>query len=355
MSDKRKILVTGGTGFIGSHTVVELISKGYDVIIADDLSNSRLEVVDAIRVISNGIQPLFIQMDLCDRNATLELFQKHKPHAVIHFAAKKLVGESVSNPLLYYRNNIDSLLNVIEGAMSIGCYDLVFSSSCTVYGQPDVLPVNEFAPLKKAESPYGNTKKIAEDILADTVQATAMKVISLRYFNPVGAHHSALIGEYPQGAPANLMPIITQVAIGKRESFSVFGTDYNTPDGTCVRDYIHVVDVAKAHVAAIERLHSAGSPERFEVFNLGTGIGISVFGMINAFERVNALKLNYKITDRRPGDVEQVWADTSLANKVLNWKAEKSLDEMVASAWAWEKALAKKTNSQTSEKGVVKS
>ncbi len=305
MSDKRKILVTGGTGFIGSHTVVELISKGYDVIIADDLSNSRIEVVDAIRVISNGIQPLFIQMDLCDRNATLELFQKYKPHAVIHFAAKKLVGESVSNPLLYYRNNIDSLLNVIEGAMSIGCYDLVFSSSCTVYGQPDVLPVNEFAP--------------------------------------------------PQGAPANLMPIITQVAIGKRESFSVFGTDYNTPDGTCVRDYIHVVDVAKAHVAAIERLHSAGSPERFEVFNLGTGIGISVFGMINAFERVNALKLNYKITDRRPGDVEQVWADTSLANKVLNWKAEKSLDEMVASAWAWEKALAKKTNSQTSEKGVVKS
>lgn len=342
MDTNRKILVTGGTGFIGSHTVVELIDKGYEVIIADDLSNSRPEVVDSIIALTGTQKLCFVQIDLCDRSQTLQLFEKHRPDAVIHFAAKKLVGESVADPILYYRNNLFSMVNVAEAALKSQCHHLVFSSSCTVYGQPDVNPVDEAAPSKKAESPYGNTKQISEEILLDTVKASSLKVISLRYFNPVGAHPSAMIGEYPQGAPANLMPILTQVAIGKRESFSVFGSDYNTPDGSCVRDYIHVVDIAKAHVAAIERLEAGKSTRNFEVFNLGTGKGVSVFEMIASFEKVNKLKLNYQVTARRPGDVEQVWADTRLANEVLGWKAEKSLDEMVSSAWAWEQALAER-------------
>ncbi len=344
MMNNKKVLVTGGVGFIGSHTVVELINQGYEVIIADDLSNSRPEVLDAIAEITS-VKPAFYQIDLCDAVKTHELFQQCKPSAVIHFAAKKLVGESVENPLAYYYNNLVSLLNVINSALEVKCSHFVFSSSCTVYGQPDELPVSENAPRKDAESPYGNTKKIAEDILTDTVRVAPLKVASLRYFNPVGAHSSALIGEYPQGAPTNLMPVLTQAAIGKRPSFSVFGSDYNTPDGSCVRDYIHVVDIAAAHVSALKRLESFPSNSCMETFNLGTGKGVSVLEMINSFEKVNGLKLNYKIAPRRPGDVEKVWADTAKANTVLGWKAVKNLDEMVASAWAWEQKLAEKIQS----------
>jgi UDP-glucose 4-epimerase len=341
MMNSKKVLVTGGVGFIGSHTVVELINQGYEVIIADDLSNSRPEVLDAIEEIT-GKKTVFYQINLCDVTKTRELFLLCKPDAVVHFAAKKLVGESVENPLEYYYNNIVSLINVIRFALETDCHHFVFSSSCTVYGQPDVLPVTETSPRKEAESPYGNTKKISEDILSDTVRIAPLKVASLRYFNPVGAHASALIGEYPQGAPANLMPVLTQAAIGKRPLFSVFGDDYNTPDGSCVRDYIHVEDVAEAHVAALRKLQSITSDSCMEVLNLGTGTGVSVLEMINCFEKVNGIKLNYKIAPRRPGDVEQVWADTSKANLVLGWKAKRSLEEMVASAWAWEQNLAEK-------------
>ncbi len=335
---KEKILVTGGAGFIGSHTVVELITRGYEVVVADNFSNSRIEVIDAIGQIC-GIKPAFINIDLCNASQTRELFLNHHFDAVIHFAAKKLVGESVEQPLLYYRNNLESLINVAEAAMQTGCSNFVFSSSCTVYGQPDKLPVTETAPLKKAESPYGNTKKIAENILEDISKISTLRTISLRYFNPVGAHSTALIGEYPLSAPSNLIPVLTQVAIGKRVSFQVFGNDYNTPDGSCIRDYIHVTDVAVAHVSAIERLLSNKLQSNFEFFNLGTGVGISVFEIISRFEKVNNIKLNYSVAPRRHGDVEQVWADTSLANTVLGWKASLNLDDMVSSAWAWEKAL----------------
>jgi UDP-glucose 4-epimerase len=338
---KGKILVTGGAGFIGSHTVVELINRGYEVVIADDFSNAREEVIDAISKIT-GTKPGCVVLDLCDAALTKQLFTDHRFDAVIHFAAKKLVGESVEKPLMYYRNNLQSLINVTESALASGCFNFVFSSSCTVYGQPDVLPVHENSPLKKAESPYGNTKKISEDILSDVSDTGPLRTIALRYFNPVGAHDSALIGEYPLNAPSNLMPIITQVAIGKRPAFQVFGNDYNTPDGSCIRDYIHVTDIAVAHVIAIERLFSKKSSQSFEVFNLGTGKGISVFEIISSFERVNKVKLNYSVAPRRKGDVEQVWADTSKANSVLGWKAMKSLDEMVASAWAWEQMLHEK-------------
>ncbi|HMT27910.1 MAG TPA: UDP-glucose 4-epimerase GalE [Bacteroidia bacterium] len=341
MKNNKKVLVTGGTGFIGSHTVVELISKGYEVIIADDLSNSRQEVVDSIAEIT-GVKPAFVKINLCNESQTRDLFNTIKPDAVVHFAAKKLVGESVLNPINYYSNNLISLLNVTRFCLESGCRNFVFSSSCTVYGQPDLLPVNEEAPRKPAESPYGNTKMISEDILSDTVKISDLRVISLRYFNPVGAHHSALIGEYPLGAPANLMPVLTQSAIGKRPSFHVFGTDYNTPDGSCIRDYIHVVDVAKAHVTALDRLFENNEKASINYFNLGTGVGISVLEMIHCFEKVNNLKLNYILAPRRPGDVEKVWADTSKANKVLGWKAEKSIEEMVSSAWAWEQKLHEK-------------
>jgi UDP-glucose 4-epimerase len=332
-----KILVTGGAGFIGSHTVVELIKKGYEVIIVDDLSNSHEEVISAIKKIT-GVLPLFIKADLTDRDKTVEIFQQYSPAAVIHFAAKKMVGESVEKPLLYYRTNLDSLMNVIECCIEFNCSKLVFSSSCTVYGQPDELPVKETTPLKSAESPYGNTKKISEDILSDVAQSSPLRVIALRYFNPVGAHDSALIGEYPIGAPGNLMPILTQTAIGKRQSFSIFGDDYNTPDGTCIRDYIHVVDLADAHVMAITRLENIDA--NYEVFNIGTGNGISVLEMVKSFEKVNSIKLNYTISERRKGDIEKVWADTKKANELLGWKALKTLPEMVSSAWAWEKQLA---------------
>ena len=343
MSGANKILVTGGAGFIGSHTVVELISKGYEVIVADDFSNAHREVIDSIEKIT-GIRPVLCVEDLRDPAAAASIFLKHRPDAVIHFAAKKLVGESVDQPLLYYKSNILSLLNVVESALESGCHRMVFSSSCTVYGQPEVLPVSERSPLQKAESPYGNTKKIAEDILEDTAKVSALQAISLRYFNPVGAHDSALIGEYPLGAPSNLMPVMTQTAIGKRSSFSIFGTDYNTPDGTCIRDYIHVTDLALAHVAAISRLLEMDPGGIYEVINIGTGKGISVKEMVDAFEKVNNLKLNYNVTSRRPGDVEQVWADTNKANSILGWKAVRTLDEMVSSAWNWELQLAEKRN-----------
>lgn len=334
----KSILVTGGAGFIGSHTVVALIEKGFRVVVADDFSNSHHEVKDAIHRIT-GVHPVWCEGDLCDAAGTEKIFRDHKPSAVIHFAAKKLVGESVENPLLYYRNNLLSLINVVESALKYGCHDFVFSSSCTVYGQPDQLPVSEMSPLKKAESPYGNTKKIAEDILEDTSRVAALRVVSLRYFNPVGAHPSALIGEYPLGAPSNLMPVMTQTAIGKRSSFSIYGEDYNTHDGTCIRDYIHVMDLASAHIAALGRLSGSKVKNLFEVFNIGTGKGISVREMVNAFESVNQLKLNYSVAPRRPGDVEQVWADTTKANQVLQWNAVHTIDEMVSSAWKWEQHL----------------
>jgi len=337
-----KILVTGGTGFIGSHTVVELQQKGYEVIVVDNLSNSTIEVLDNIQKIT-GIRPEFEQFDLADEKLTSAFFRKHTEiNAIIHFAAFKAVGESVEKPLMYYRNNLFSLLNILNGMKENGINNFVFSSSCTVYGQPDELPVKETSPIKKAFCPYGNTKQISEDIIFDTVAVTDLKAIALRYFNPIGAHESALIGELPLGVPNNLIPYITQTAIGKREFLRVFGNDYDTPDGTPIRDYIHVVDLAKAHVIAVDRMLNGKMKKQCEIFNLGTGNGFSVLEVINSFEKVSGVKLNYKIVDRRPGDVIEVWADTSFANKELGWKAEKGLDEMMLSAWNWEKALKNK-------------
>ena len=335
----KKILVTGGAGYIGSHTVVELLNRGYEVLIADDFSNAHDEVPASIASIT-GTRPLVEKINLCEEAATVAVFRKYKPDAVIHFAAKKLVGESVNQPLEYYYNNLVSLIQTVRAARDCGCTNFVFSSSCTVYGQPENLPVRESAPVLKAESPYGNTKQIAEEILSDVVKVSPLNVISLRYFNPVGAHPSALIGEYPLGPPSNLMPVITQTASGERKSFRVFGTDYNTPDGTCIRDYIHVMDVADAHISAIERQLDGRQVSRMEYFNLGTGSGVSVLEMIRAFEKVNDIKLTYQMAARRAGDVEQVWADTTLANNTLGWKAKRSLDDMVSTAWAWEKKLA---------------
>jgi len=334
-----KILVTGGTGYIGSHVVVELQQKGYEVVIVDNLSNSHESVVEAIEQIS-GIRPLFECFDLCDAAKTKALFEKYADiEAVIHFAAYKAVGESVQNPMMYYHNNIAPLVNLFNA----GAQNLVFSSSCTVYGQPDVLPVTEQAPIKKAMSPYGNTKQINEEMIQDMIVSDEqVKAIALRYFNPIGAHESALIGELPLGVPNNLVPFITQTAIGIRECLSVFGEDYATPDGTAIRDYIHVVDLAKAHVVALERLLEKKNKQAFEVFNIGTGNGYSVLEAIRSFEKVSGQNLNYKIVGRRAGDVEQVWADTAYANNELGWKAEKGLDEMMWSAWRWEQKLAEK-------------
>lgn len=331
------ILVTGGTGYIGSHTVVELIDKGYRVLIADNLSNSDASVLDGMEKIT-GVRPEFEELDICD----LPLLKKYlnsrgKIDAVIHFAAFKSVGESVEQPLKYYRNNLVSLMNLL-GEMEQGSLEnLLFSSSCTVYGQPDHLPVTETAPFKRAESPYGRTKQISEDMIADCIRANpSLRAISLRYFNPIGAHPAALIGELPRGIPDNLVPFITQTAIGLRSELKVFGDDYNTPDGTCIRDYLHVTDLAKAHVAAISRMIENRNREPLEVFNLGTGKGVSVLEMVRTFEKANSLKLNYRITGRRPGDIEKVWADTSLANRELGWKARSSLEETLISAWKWE-------------------
>lgn len=333
-----KILVTGGTGYIGSHTVVELQLQGFEVIIVDDLSNSSADVVGRIAAIT-AVKPLFEQFDLCDAGRTSLFFKEHQDiAAVIHFAAHKSVSESVANPLKYYRNNILSTLNLLDGMVQNRVPYLAFSSSCTVYGQPEKLPVTEQSPMLKAESPYGNTKKIMEDLIADTVSASSLTAISLRYFNPIGAHESALIGEEPAVVPDNLVPYLTQTAIGIRPFLRVFGDDYDTPDGTPVRDYLHVVDLAKAHVVALKRMLDGKAKSRYEVFNLGTGKGISVMEVIQSFERVSGLKLNYQIVPRRPGDIEKIWADPSYANKELGWKAEIDLDNMMKSAWEWEKA-----------------
>ncbi|MCF8234509.1 MAG: UDP-glucose 4-epimerase GalE [Bacteroidales bacterium] len=334
-----KILVTGGTGYIGSHTAVELQNSGHEVVIVDNLSNSDNNVLNGIEKIS-GIRPEFEEFDLSDQAKTADFFKRHNDiEGIIHFAAHKAVGESVEKPLMYYRNNIFSLVNILQGMKDNEIENLVFSSSCTVYGQPEQLPVTENAPVQKAESPYGNTKQISEEIISDTVKSTKIKGIALRYFNPIGAHESAIIGELPIGVPNNLMPFITQTAIGKREFLRVFGDDYNTPDGTAIRDYIHVVDLAKAHVVAVERMVNDKMKKDFEVFNLGTGKGYSVLEVIKSFERSTGQKLNYQIVGRRPGDVEKVWADTQFANEELGWKAEKGIDEMTLSAWEWEKAL----------------
>ena len=334
---KKKILVTGGTGYIGSHTVVELQNAGYEVVIVDNLSNSDLQVLNGIEKIT-GIKPTFVKFDLTDKQKTNDFFKEHSNiSAIIHFAAYKAVGDSVANPLKYYSNNIISLINILECMKEYQVNNLVFSSSCTVYGQPEILPVTEEAPFQPAESPYGNTKQVAEEIISDTIAANDnLNAISLRYFNPIGAHSSALIGELPIGTPDNLIPFVTQTAIGLRDGLRVFGDDYNTPDGTAVRDYINVVDLAKAHLVAVSRLLVSEGKSSYEYFNLGTGNGVSVLDIIHSFEEVTGVKLNYQITSRRPGDIEQVWADTSLANDVLGWKAETSLGDTLLSAWKWE-------------------
>ncbi len=330
----KKILVTGGAGYIGSHTVVELFSAGYEVIIVDDFSNSDPKILRQIEQIS-GIRPIFEKLDLCDESAVNKFASKHQDiWGIIHFAASKAVGESVQKPIKYYRNNFYSLINILTAFNED--IKLVFSSSCTVYGQPDQLPVSELAPTKKAESPYGNTKQIAEEILSETCAVNpSLKVISLRYFNPVGAHKSALIGELPIGVPQNLVPFITQSCIGKRGHIVVYGDDYETPDGSAIRDYIHVVDLAKAHVAAIKRLEKEND-HNYEIFNIGTGKGSSVLEIIKAFEKATGEKLNYKIGDKREGDIEQVYGDVSKANQVLGWKADLGVEEMMKSAWNWE-------------------
>ncbi len=337
---KNKILVTGGTGYIGSHTTVELINSGYEVVIVDNLSNSREDVLDGIENIS-GTKPIFENFDLCDFNVLDKFFQKHQDiKAIIHFAASKAVGESVEKPLLYYRNNLQSLTNILELMEKYNIPNIAFSSSCTVYGQPKKLPVTEQSPILPAESPYGNTKQINEEIIRDTLKANDnLNAILLRYFNPVGAHESTEIGELPLGIPANLIPFITQTAAGLRNELSVFGNDYDTIDGTAVRDYIHVVDLAKAHVVAVERMLNKNQKSNFEVFNLGTGNGYSVLEVIKAFEKSTGTKLNYKIVERRAGDIEKVWADTTYANNELGWKAKLDLESMMSSAWKWQQVL----------------
>lgn len=334
-----KILVTGGLGYIGSHTVVELQQCGYEVIIVDNLSNSRIEVLEQIEKIS-GVKAEYENFDLSDTLLCQDFFKRNATiEGIIHFAAFKAVGESVDKPLDYYRNNIGSLINILDAMKTHQINNLVFSSSCTVYGQPDELPVSEQAPIKQALSPYGYTKQVAEVIIKDFIYAHSAKSIALRYFNPIGAHETALIGELPLGVPNNLMPFITQTAIGIREQLSVFGDDYNTPDGTAIRDYIHVVDLARAHVIAVERMMNKKQKQDFETFNIGTGNGYSVLEVIKSFEKTSNQKLNYKIVARREGDVEQVWADTNLANNELGWRAEKGLNEMTLSAWNWQLKL----------------
>lgn len=336
---KQTILVTGGTGFIGSHTTVELIEAGYDVVIIDNLSNSKIEVLDGIEKIT-GVRPAFEQVDLRDKAATEAVFQKYPAIAgIIHFAASKAVGESVQLPLLYYRNNVVSLINLLELMPAYGVKGIIFSSSCTVYGQPNPenLPVTEDAPHQKATSPYGNTKEINEQIIYDFIHSgAAVKSIVLRYFNPIGAHPSALIGELPNGVPNNLIPYVTQTAMGIREQLTVFGNDYDTPDGTCIRDYIDIVDLARAHVAALHRLIEERGATPYEVFNVGTGRGVSVLELVRGFERANGLKLNYRFAPRRAGDITAIWADPTLANTLLGWRAERPLEETLRTAWQWQ-------------------
>ncbi len=342
MNNKPKIVVTGGTGYIGSHTTVELIQQGYQVVIIDNLSNSERFILDRIEKIT-GVRPAFYEFDITDKAKLMDFFNKEKDiQGIIHFAASKAVGESVQIPLHYYQNNLVSLINLLEAMPKFGVENIVFSSSCTVYGQPDKLPVNEQAPVKPAESPYGYTKQVCENILKDTIKSgAAIKGIALRYFNPIGAHPSGLIGELPRGVPNNLMPFITQTAYGIRQQLSVFGDDYNTPDGSCIRDYIHVVDLAKAHIVAIDRMISGKNKNAYEMFNIGTGNGFSVLEVIKSFEKSTGQKLNYKIVGRRAGDIEQIWADTTIANNELGWKAEKTIDEMTLSAWKWEQEYRK--------------
>ena len=337
---KQCVLVSGGAGYIGSHTAVELVAAGYDVVIADNLSNSDIAAVEGVRRIT-GVEVPFVEIDCCDREALrTRLFERYDFDSVIHFAAHKAVGESLEKPLAYYRNNLTSLMNIIGLMQEFGRPNIVFSSSCTVYGEPDKQPVTEQTPRKPATSPYGNTKQMCEDILRDTVAAdTKLKGIALRYFNPIGAHPSALIGELPRGVPQNLVPYITQTAAGIRECLSVFGDDYPTPDGSNIRDYIDVVDLARAHVAAIRRMIEGANKERYEIFNIGTGNGVSVLELVRRFEQANGLKLNYKIAGRRAGDIIAIWADPSLANEELGWHAERDLDDTLRAAWAWEKHL----------------
>lgn len=339
---KEKILVAGGTGYIGSHTTVELQNAGYEVVIIDDLSNSNIEVLDGIERIT-GIRPAFVKLDLKDKEATRAALKEHDGiKGVILFAASKAVGESVQQPLKYYRNNITTLINILELMPEFDMKGIVFSSSCTVYGQPDpeFLPVTENAPIKPAMSPYGNTKQINEEIIQDTIHAGApFKSIILRYFNPIGAHPSAEIGELPNGVPQNLIPYLTQTAMGIRKELSVFGDDYDTPDGSCIRDYINVVDLAKAHVIAMDRMLQNKSEDKVEIFNLGTGNGVSVLELINTFEKKTGVKVPHKIVGRREGDIEKVWANPERANKVLGWKAEESLEDTLQSAWDWQVKL----------------
>lgn len=337
MNSNKTVLISGGAGYIGSHTAVELINAGYDVVIIDNLSNSEKDAVEGVKKIT-GKDVAFEIVDTCDKEALRKVFEKYPFDTVIHFAAYKAVGESMAQPLMYYQNNLVSFMNIVEMMKEFGRPNILFSSSATVYGEAEHLPVTEKTPRQPATSPYGNTKQIAEDILRDCCRAyEGVNGIALRYFNPVGAHPSALIGELPRGVPNNLVPFITQTAAGIRKELSVFGNDYDTPDGTCLRDYIDVVDLAKAHVAAVNRMTSGKMDERYEIFNIGTGKPVSVLELVTTFEKVNGLTLPYKIVGRRPGDVPAVWADTSLANNMLGWKAERSLDETLRAAWAWEK------------------
>ena len=343
----KTVLVSGGAGYIGSHVTVELIGAGYEVVVADNLSNCDMTCFEGVKKITGREDIPFYQIDCCDFAAVTRIFEDHKIDAVIHFAAFKAVGESVAEPIMYYRNNLVSFLNILEAARNHGGCNVLFSSSATVYGEADVLPVTEQTPRLPATSPYGNTKQMCEDILRDVVAATAaaegqVKGIALRYFNPIGAHPSALIGELPRGVPNNLVPFITQTAIGKRECLSIFGNDYDTADGTCLRDYIDVVDLAKAHVAAVSRMVEGRMKKDYEIFNVGTGRPVSVYELVTAFEKVNGVKLNYRFAPRRPGDVVAIWADTQFANDELGWKAERSVEDTLVSAWAWEKHLAGK-------------
>ncbi|MGY0393449.1 UDP-glucose 4-epimerase GalE [Bizionia sp. KMM 8389] len=335
-----KILVTGGLGFIGSHTVVELQKKGFEVVIIDNLSNSSIEVLDGITAVS-GVTPIFENLDLKNKSAVQDFFSKYKDiKGVIHFAASKAVGESVQEPLMYYENNLNTLIYLLQCLSAKTTANFIFSSSCTVYGQADKMPITEDAPIKPAESPYGNTKQIGEEIIKDTCKVTThLNAIALRYFNPIGAHPTAKIGELPIGVPQNLVPYITQTGAGLRESLSVFGNDYETPDGTCIRDYIHVVDLAKAHVVALQRLLEGTNSSNYETFNIGTGVGSSVLEVINSFERIADKSLSYKFADRREGDVVSAYADTTKANKELGWEAKSTLDEAMLSAWKWEKNI----------------
>lgn len=339
---KETILVTGGTGFIGSHTTVELIQNGYNVVIVDNLSNSNASVVDGIEKIT-GVRPEFEKVDCCDYAAMENVFEKHKGiSGIIHFAASKAVGESVQKPLLYYRNNINSLINLLELMPKHGVKGIIFSSSCTVYGQPSAenLPVTEEAPMQKALSPYGNTKQVNEEIIQDYIHSGApIKSIILRYFNPIGSHPSALIGELPNGVPMNLIPFVTQTAIGIRKELKIFGNDYNTPDGTCIRDYIDIMDLAKAHVKAMERILNENGTDPVEVFNIGTGKGLSTLQIVEGFEKATGVKLNWHYAPRREGDIEKVWANPHKANTVLGWKASVEIEDTLRSAWKWQQKL----------------